>query len=327
MSKTLKKVGYLMVTVALTAVLYWLFFVDSGSKQDVLEYSLNMLGKKLMAMMPDTSNTQPVATLYDDFMARAKNKEIPPEKIELVAANILNLSKLDTVISPQEAELVIRWSLAEPVELKEVAPDTNGHSPSVPAPSRPFRRADIPPEQWRMIGERIRSANRFNDEYQKAMKQYREAGVDPQFQYLFHVEDGLRIAIDSTMKQHFDQRKFREMQKHLHELERQRVIVWQKDLHQKIMRDMELRRKEMESLERLNQLQQLERLKALEALRSLDNLKKLPALGSLESLDALKSLEELKKLEALSISIKEIDSINWNKYKFFVDSLLDSTQR
>lgn len=322
MSKTLKKIGYLVATFALTAVIYWLVFVDSGSKQDLLEYSLNLLGKKLMAMMPDTSNAQSVAALYSDFMDRAKNKEIPPERVEFVAANILNLSKLNTVISPQEAELVIRWSLADPVELKAVAPNTSSPLVLVSAPSRP---KELHPDKWRIIGERIRLANQFSDEYRKAMKAYRKAGIAPQFQYHFQFKDGLRIAVDSTMKQHLDQRKFRDIQKHLSELERQRLIVWQKDLNHKIMREMEQHQKEFESLRQLIQLQTLEQLKALEAARTLDSLKELNSLRSLESLEALRSLEALKKLKALSNAFIEFDSIKWNIYKFFVDSLSDST--
>jgi len=44
MSKALKNIGFFLVTIALTAAIFWLVFVDKESKQDVLEYSLGLLG-------------------------------------------------------------------------------------------------------------------------------------------------------------------------------------------------------------------------------------------------------------------------------------------
>ncbi len=337
MGKAFKKIAFYLITIALTAAIYWLVFVDNASKQDVLEYSLSLLGKKLMAMMPDTSNTQPVASLYDDFVARAKNKQIPPETIESMAATILNLSNLDTRITPQEAEAIIRFSLQEPVMLDRVKPDSLAPAKPVEVPGaivilppRHPREPALTPEPWRTIAERIRSAQEFNDAYRKAMKDYRQAGAVPPFQFHFDIDEGLRIAMDSTMKHQLDRGKFRQLQRQLHELEKQRIIIWQKDYHQKIMQEMQRQRRELDSLRQLNQWNQVERIKALEHLKQLESLRglnQLNTLATLKQLEALKSLEALKKLDSLQVPAMGIDSIRWFKYKFIVDSLLDSTEQ
>jgi len=124
MGKALKNIGFFLVTIILTAAIFWLVFIDKESKQDVLEYSLGLLGQKLMAMMPDSSNTKPVQALYEDFVEKARKKEVPPEKIENVAATILNLSNIDTVVTPKEMEAIIKFSLAEPIKIERVYPDS-----------------------------------------------------------------------------------------------------------------------------------------------------------------------------------------------------------
>lgn len=334
MGKALRKIAFVLITVALTAVLYWVFFADSRSKQDVLEYSLNLLGKKLLAMMPDTSDTRPVISLYDDFVNRVKNKEIAPEKVESVAATILNLSSLDTMISPKEMELMIRLSLADPRITDQIIPDyvgplksqhpltsdTIGKPQSQPKPA-------IPSDKWRIIGERIRSANQLNEEYRKAIRKHRHPGDVPQVQFQFHAHDGLRIAIDSTVKHQLEQREFRKLHKRIRELEKQRIIIWQKDVHQKIIEDFEQMRKELESLRQLKELENLEQLKELEALRSLSDPRFIEALQSLEQLKALKSLESLQALDSLSKSLFILDSMLLKRYQFLIDSLSDSTRQ
>ncbi|MDZ7331140.1 MAG: hypothetical protein ONB31_04130 [candidate division KSB1 bacterium] len=334
MSKAFRKIAFVLITVALTAVLYWVFFADSRSKQDVLEYSLNLLGKKLLAMMPDTSDTRSVASLYGDFVRRAKNKEVAPEKVESVAATILNLSNLDTVISPKEMEAIIQLSLAGPLDLDQVLPEhieplksqQSLTSDTIRKPQSQLKSA-IPSDQWRIIGERIRSANQFNEEYRRAIRKHRHPGEMPQFQFQFHAHDGLRIAIDSTGKHQLEQREFRELHKRIRELEKQRIIIWQRDVHQKIIQDFEQMRKELESLQQLKELENLKQLKELEALKSLSDPRFIEALQSLEQLKALKSLESLQALDSLSSSLFLLDSMLLKRYQFLIDSLSDSTRQ
>lgn len=285
MSKALKNIGFFLVTIVLTALIFWLVFIDKESKQDVLEYSLGLLGQKLMAMMPDSSDTKPVLALYEDFVERAKNKEVPPDKIENVAATILNLSNIDTVVTPMEAEAIIKFSLADPVKIERIYPESVcvGVSKRMPEfvavpPPPPKRGKKVSPEEWLVIGERIKSAYEFNTEYQKAMKEYQRKQHDRQFQMQFKVEDGLRVAMDTNLKQQFDQKKYRRLQKEMQGLEKQRIILWRKNFQEEMQKEMERRKQELESLKHLKELEKLKELKGLEALESLKSLKSLEVL-------------------------------------------------
>ncbi len=309
MGKALKNIGFFLVTIILTAIIFWLVFVDKESKQGVLEYSLGLLGQKLMAMLPDTSDTQPLEALYEDFVTKAKNQEVAPEKIENVAASILNLSHIDSVISPQEAEAIIRLSLADPVRIERVAPeniviDRPERIPDfiavAPAPPKAYKK--VSPREWAVIGERIESAYKFNTEYQKAMKKFHETSCAPEFQMHFKVEDGLRIKIDSNLKQQLDEKKYKDLQKEVQELEKHRIIVWQKDFQEEMRKEMGQKQQKLETLKKLKELEKLKHLQEFEALKALESLKNLEALQYIPVINA-DSIQFIiqKSLEAAGI--------------------------
>lgn len=295
MWKALKNVGFFLVTIIITAAIFWLVFIDKESKQDVLEYSLGLLGEKLMAMVPDTPDKKPVEELYADFFEKAKKKEVVPEKIEHVAAMILNLSNVDTVITAKEAEAILKLSLAEPVRIEQVDIDTfktaeiekKAKTPQfvfVASPPKPPK--GIPPEEWKNLGERIKSAYEFNIEAHKALKEQHKKFRQPHIWMKYRVDDGLRIAIDANLKHQLDQKEYPRLQKEMRELEQERIIVWRKNFQEEMQKEMEHRRQELESLRYLKEQEHLKALQGLEALKSLESLKNLEALQDIPVMNA-----------------------------------------
>ncbi|MDW7682333.1 MAG: hypothetical protein SCK70_17345 [bacterium] len=92
MGKALKNIGVFVIAISLTAVIFWLVFLDKESQEIVLEHSLNMLGNKLLAMVPEGAEKGGVKQMYDNFVKQASAREVEPEQVEQVAASILNLS-------------------------------------------------------------------------------------------------------------------------------------------------------------------------------------------------------------------------------------------
>ena len=301
MTKALKNIGFFLVTIILTAAIFWLVFIDKESKQDVLEYSLGLLGDRLMAMIPDSADTKSVATLYEDFVEKAKNKEVPPDRIENVAATILNLSNIESVVTPGEAEAMIKLSLADPVKIERVYPDgeCSGETKPVPEwvavpPPPPKYEKKLPPEAWGIAAERIKSAYQFNTEYQKAMKDYHQKQHDQQHQMTFKVEDGLRIAIDTDLKGQFDNKKYRRLKREMQDLEKRRIIVWRKNFREEMRKEMEQKRHELESLKHLRELEGLEALESLDSLKSLEVLQYIPVVNA----DSIRIIVEKSSGEA-----------------------------
>jgi len=313
MGKALKNIGFFLVTIILTAAIFWLIFIDKESKQDVLEYSLGLLGEKLMAMVPEGEEKEPVKKLYSNFLEQAKQQEVPPEKIENVAATILNLSNMDTVVTAKEAEAIIKLSLAEPVKIERIIPDTietaTVEQPPqfiaiAPEPPKPSKK--LSPEEWIVLGERIKSAYEFNSEMQKALSKQHEKLRDQKLQMKFHVEDGLRIAIDANLKHQLDRRKFKKLQQELQEMEKKHIIIWRKNFKEEMRKEIEKRKQAVENLKKLKELEQLKTMQGLEALESLEALKSLEALQCIPvvNADSIRIIVE-KSLDEAGIQIEQ----------------------
>jgi len=167
----------------------------------------------------------------------------------------------------------------------------------VPSPPKPPKKRS--PEEWFIAAERIKSAYEFNSEYQEAMKQYHKKLPDQRLQMKFHVDNGLKIAIDANLKQDFDRKRFKKLQEEIKKMEKERIIVWRKNFREEMKKERERLACELESLKNLKELEKLEALKGLEALESLEALKSLEVLQHIPVINAdsirimvEKSLEE-----------------------------------
>ncbi|MDZ7320012.1 MAG: hypothetical protein ONB11_12700 [candidate division KSB1 bacterium] len=289
MENALKRVGFVVLTLALTAGIYWLVFVDKAIRQDALEYSLNLLGKKLLAMVPDTADRKPVQMMYDQFVAQAKQQEIPPERIERVAANIMNLSNSETAITPQQAEAILRWSLAESLKVVRsgestvviAIPNAAPEAIIVPPPP-PLPKAK--PEDLKKAGERIKAMYAFNIAVQKAIEERQQQSGGPQPKIVYHVDDGLKIVVDPKIKYQLASPKHKQLYVTMQRMEKEKQLIWQENWQQEIEEQKERLQQQLEKLKELQKLQQLEQLQQLESLRSLESLQNLKILSSLPAI-------------------------------------------
>jgi len=291
MGNALKKIGFFLVTIMITAAIFWLVFIDKESQQDVLDYSLGLLGEKLLAMVPEGEEKGPVKKLYQDFMQKAKQQQVAPEQMEGMAATILNLSNMDTVVTAGEAEAILKLSLAEPVRIervtveKPVSGEASGDTElvAIAHPKTPQQRS---PRDWVLAAERIKSAYRFNLEYQRAMREaYKK--MHKQRQHLkFHVDDGLKITIDANLKPAFDQGEFKKLRENIRKMELQHRIIWRQNFREEMLRQRKQLERELQSLRKLKELKRIESLEELEALKSLESLKCLEALQHIPIVNA-----------------------------------------
>jgi hypothetical protein len=280
MENALKKIGFLMLTLVLTAGIYWLVFVDKATRQDALEYSLNLLGKKLLAMVPDTTDKQPVQTLYDQFVQQATYQQIPAERIERVAANILNLSNADAAVTPEQAEAVLRWAMNEPVQVVRSGESTiviSGPRTTAEATVAPPPPPRPRPEDLKKTGERIKAMYTFNLALQKAMEEQQQLN-DQRLKMVYRVDDGLKIVVDPKLKLQFASPENKQLYITLQRLEKEKQLIWQENWQQEIQKQQEQLQQQLEKLKELQNLRQLESLKSLEALKNLEVLSTLPAI-------------------------------------------------
>lgn len=321
MGKILRNMGLFLIVIIITAIVFFIVVKNKQVKRDVLEYSLDLLGTKLFSMVPEGADKKALEEKYNAFMQKAVKREVSPEQIEVVAANILNVSNIDTTLTPQQAEAVLSISLETPLQIEieggewiesraEKAPTA-----SVAVPAIPKKR--IKYEKWESLGKRISSMYEFNENMQTLIRENiaRHRELHRQMQYRF--DTGLKLALDTNLRNKLEQREYKRLARELRQLEKEKMLDWRENFAEEMKQQMEQMRKELSSLKelrklhKLKELQKLEALEALESLESLEALRTIPiSLKGLHGLESLKVLESLKSLEALkNIPVIDADSI------------------
>lgn len=152
MKSALREYGVILTLIAISVTGYYLF---TQNKEDILSYSLDILGTKLVNLMGDDASKLQVAQAFERFQERVANQEVSSDQIQFVAANVLNLTQTRSKISAEEAEILLS-DLPVPLDGEQLsdAPSTSlptspADSPSaLPTPSKPttkqpFNTADL----------------------------------------------------------------------------------------------------------------------------------------------------------------------------------------
>jgi hypothetical protein len=275
-----KYIRYAAAIIVVLAILVTADYFIVKQNPDVLGYSLDQLGERLIDMVPE--GKEAVQGLFDQFVSRVQAEEVSPDQVEQVAANILNLKNQNATLTPEQAESVISFTLYTPEPPAPVVQDSIRKQKRLPF--GPSRRKLRPPRErialksLERLGERLKVAFECNDRLQETFKDARNI----QNLVRFEIADGLRLAIDSDLKGAIAEGEFEDLASELRHLEKQEMVVWQLNLAHEAQKRMEHRQKELESIHELRKLEHLakrEELKALKELESLELLKNLEVLG------------------------------------------------
>jgi len=289
MTEILKKVGFIALALVITAGVYWIIYTDKESKQDTLEYALALLGKDLLAKVPDSEDKKPVQILYENFLKQAAERKVPREQVEHVAINLLNLSNVDTTLTPEQAEAIIKFSLTEaPSRIARPAfiPPKNDEEcllgqPDLPCPPEPNE--ELSPEGWETLGERIKALHDFNVDMQRTMKVSEKKRQKINKHIQCRVEKGLVLRVNAALRDELRQKRLR----HLTEkMEKEHILIWQENFEEKFEHEMDIVRVQLDSLDELKELGELEALKGLESLKFLESLKSLESLKYIPVIEA-----------------------------------------
>ncbi len=199
---------------------YW--FVKE-MPMDGVEYYVDLLGDKLMALIPEEQEKQELAAIYDDFKTKVKEKKISPENVEQVASAIINLSIASDSLTLSEAEALIR------IAISEVPVDGYGlvHVPEVEAT----------PEEWEELNKRLSSVYQLEE---KLKDHVIFAPETPMPHY--RVDKKLNIIIDSRIKADL---KREEILKKFEEEER---VFWKDSVAEKMEKDLHKLEVELKAL-------------------------------------------------------------------------------
>lgn len=184
-------------------------------KQDVLEYSLELVGNKLVGMA-ETEDKSTVMALYDAFKGRVLANEVSTGEVEQVAANILNLHQGGTQVTSEQ----VKAMLDEP----KMVLTTFGLPPPVEAVD------PVIPDRRKELGENLKSLCEFDDQFQQTLQGLPEK--DREFRKKVHYDgkNGLRLLVDVDLKQYFPRKEFTRVDKKLRTLHKDTIVVWSENL-------------------------------------------------------------------------------------------------
>ena len=269
----LKKIGFFFATLTLTAFIFWLAFMDKQSKTETLDYTLGLLGNKLVAMIPDKSDRKPVQEKFENFVKQAKEQKVSTEQVEHVAANILNLSNAETELTTEQAEAVIELSLAAPL----IASQSECEVEEICPPSEP--------EKWKNLEKRIKFVYDMNDKMQEVISEDSEKKYNLKEQYEIQVKDGLILAMNNDVKNEFLEVKVKNLQDELKKLEDEHIVYFNKNFQDKNLKELKQHGKSLNYIIALKKLEEAN-INTKILVQSVKVLKDLPQLSVIPVINA-----------------------------------------
>jgi hypothetical protein len=212
MAKKKKDFG-LILSLALIIVIASYWFVKEVPMEGV-EHYVDLLGDKLMAMIPKDKDKEEVAAIYDEFRNKVKEKKVEPEQVEKVASAIINLSNRSDSLTLSEAEALIQ------IAIMDVPMDTFGlvHIPDVEAS----------PEEWEELNKRLSSVYHVEEKLKA-----KNLTIPKPHKPAYRVDEKLNIIMDNRVKPELEKEKL------LETLESQEQIFWSDSVAESMEKDME----------------------------------------------------------------------------------------
>jgi len=292
MRESFRKIGFVLAALVISVAVYLTFYAEEEVKQSVLEYSLDLMGEKLLGLVPEGTEKNRLNELYQGFKERATKGDVASQQIETMAANILNTSNTETELTPQQAEGILRSAMLAPTPIpelpyRELGSDETPQLASVPKP-----------ERLQIVGKRVKTMFELNEKVYIAVKTNALKHHEKARQIHYRVKDGLNIVMDLNLRSHLNEEEFKNLVEQLKDLEQERVLKWEKDLSVELEKEMAETKKELaalqESLDELQEQKSFEILKKLESLKSLEHLKHLPVIDP----DSIRKVVEKSLREA-----------------------------
>ncbi len=250
---------------------YWYY---SQHEETLLTASLDVLGTRLAEMVDGDRGA--VAGLFERFKQNVAEREVSPDQIASLTANVLNLQNSGARLTPEDVEMIL-------TPLPEVA--------LLPAPAAPEALAEA--------GEDLEAMLTFEATLRDALSPDMQRIVRRNIQ--FHAGDGLQVIVDGGLREALPAEVWGRLYPALKRLEQENRVRWDRHLADTRerrrarsvaeRRAMAAFRKQWEADGNTPEAPQralVENLAALEALKHLEAMGYVPAPDSIDTVRALK---------------------------------------
>jgi hypothetical protein len=280
MFKKVKDLAFSLALIFLIAVgVYWLMV---EMQKDYLNHYIGLLGDKLIALVPESSEKRTLQSFFDDFKKQVENQEVTPDQVERVAAGILNISNLKDSISVAEAKAVLRLGESMPDSQMRRRPDVG----AVRSKRSASRESEV---RWRDLGERLESIYKL-DQKIKAMPD----SIKP----LYRFDGNLNIVIDDQARTLLHQKEFQMMSKEIQELEKEKALIWRENVSNELD-NIRLQLRILRENHELARIKNFEKIVLFDPTIDLDSLRNISVGINIDSLNIIveKELDRIKAAE------------------------------
>ena len=193
MIKKIRDLSFTIILIFLISIgVYWIM---EQLQKDYLDQYINILGEKLISMVPESSEKRALSEMFDQFKTQVEKNEVSPAQVEKIAADIFNFSYLSDSLSYAEASALI------------AVPEV----PEVPAP-------EPDDKQWRDLERRLETVYRFEQKRREL----------PEIK--FQVDQNLNILIDDAIRHAHIEKENEHLILEIKILEKNKSVVWVKSL-------------------------------------------------------------------------------------------------
>lgn len=219
----LKKISFTFLVFVITAGIFFLLVKDEQVKKDILHKSLDLFGDQLLAMVPDGLQKTALKKRYQEFTEKADANEIATKDIEKVAANILNITTHDTLVSAETAMnalAVIREdTITRPAPINEPRK-------IISIPKWPRRKqTDDMLLKRRLLAKKLQQLQKFKRQLDIACKM--DSSLDSlRTQVVFLADSGLKAALSAKFKDALNPHQSLEIKRQIEQLEKDKMLEW-----------------------------------------------------------------------------------------------------
>jgi Flp pilus assembly pilin Flp len=246
MYSALKEYGLIVVVIA-AAMMGYLFY--NYNKEAVIDYALDNIGERLVQLLDSESNQDAVRQKFAALKSRILDQEVESAAVEQMAANVLNLSAAGAPITMDEADLLFSEVYAYEAEAMAAAADasvdvqveTKG-SDAAQARAK-TKKVQI---ELKQLGAHLASVIKAEEDFRHAAKASGASAALPPF-VIASSDQGLRFHVDSMMVEMLANGTAPES---IRELEKHKMIVWEKHLAEKRKMGYEKSLEELEHVQK-----------------------------------------------------------------------------
>lgn len=198
----LQKSAMTFFVLFLSSLIFFILTSDRQTRNSVLRPTLEALGEQLFAAVGDDVDKEQLRAGYREFVREAEEQQIDSARVEKIAADILNLSRRDSLISSRDALRIL-----ENRETVVAAPA----APSVPNRARETRNPDrehriwiagrtLPPT-WdkEEMAARLKAMQEFKQQIDRIARESAQLKKIEE-RYRFQTTDsGLRVLVDARI--------------------------------------------------------------------------------------------------------------------------------